>query len=286
MFYLNSYVIFYDYNIKIMKTKVIFLTTLVICGCSNVNIEPVDYVNPLIGTQSKHSLSAGNTYPIIARPWGMNFWTPQTGKMGDGWQYTYTADKIRGFKQTHQPSPWINDYGQFAIMPITGKMRFNEDERSSWFSHKSEIAKPYYYNVYLADHDVVVEIAPTERAAMMRVTFPDNEDSYVVVDAFDQGSEVKIIGSNKIIGYTTKNSGGVPDNFKNYFVIEFDKQFQKVATVIDGSIKEDIRSALCNHAGAIVGFKTKRGEQIHLRIASSFISAEQAEQNLKELDDI
>ena len=55
------------------------------------------YVNPLMGSQSTFELSTGNTYPAIARPWGMNFWTPQTGKMGDGWQYTYTANKIRGF---------------------------------------------------------------------------------------------------------------------------------------------------------------------------------------------
>ena len=85
-------------------------------------ITPVDYVSTLVGTQSKHALSTGNTYPAVAMPWGMNFWTPQTGTMGDGWAYTYDADKIRGFKQTHQPSPWINDYGQFAIMPITGKV--------------------------------------------------------------------------------------------------------------------------------------------------------------------
>src|SRR5262245_42394462 len=78
--------------------------------------EPVDYVNPLMGTQSTGGLSNGNTYPAIALPWGMNFWTPQTGRMGDGWQYTYTAEKIRGFKQTHQPSPWMNDYGEFSLM--------------------------------------------------------------------------------------------------------------------------------------------------------------------------
>ena len=143
--------------------------------------ELVDYVNPLVGTQSKISLSTGNTYPAIAMPWGMNFWMPQTGKMGDGWAYTYDADKIRGFKQTHQPSPWINDYGQFAIMPVTGKPVFDQDKRASWFSHKAEVAKPYYYKVYLADHDVVTEIAPTERAAMFRFTFPENDNSFVVV---------------------------------------------------------------------------------------------------------
>lgn len=185
---------------------------------------PVDYVSPLVGTQSKHLLSTGNTYPAIARPWGMNFWTPQTGEMGNGWAYTYDADKIRGFKQTHQPSPWMNDYGQFTIMPITDKAVFNQDERASWFSHKAETATPYYYKVYLADHDIVTELTPTERAVMFRFTFPENDNSFVVVDAFDNGSYIKIIPEeNKIIGYTTKNTGGVPENFKNYFVIVFDK---------------------------------------------------------------
>ena len=188
--------------------------------------DPVEYVNPLMGTQSTFELSAGNTYPAIARPWGMNFWTPQTGKMGNGWQYVYTSNKIRGFKQTHQPSPWINDYGQFVVMPVVGKPEFDEDKRASWFSHKGEVAKPYYYKVYLAEHDVVTEFTPTERAVLFRFTFPESEHSYVVVDALDKGSYVKVIPEeNKIIGYTTKNSGGVPDNFKNYFVIRFDKPF-------------------------------------------------------------
>ena len=192
----------------------------------NEAFDPVEYVNPLMGTQSSFELSTGNTYPAIARPWGMNFWTPQTGKMGDGWQYVYTANKIRGFKQTHQPSPWINDYGQFAIMPVVGKPEFDQDKRASWFSHKGEIAKAYYYKVYLAEHDVVTELTPTDRAAMFRFTFPENEHSYIVVDALDKGSYIKVIPEeNKIIGYSTKNSGGVPDNFKNYFVIEFDKPF-------------------------------------------------------------
>lgn len=245
------------------------------------------YVNPLVGTQSKHELSMGNTYPAIARPWGMNFWTPQTGKMGDGWTYTYTADKIRGLKQTHQPSPWINDYGQFSIMPITGKPVFDEEERSSWFSHKSEEVKPYYYSVYLADHDIVAELTPTSRAAMFRFTFPENEHSYIVIDAFDNGSYIKVIPhENKIIGYTTKNSGGVPENFKNYFVIIFDKPFTYKAGAASGNISEQKIEITDNHAGAIIGFTTQKGEQINVRVASSFISHQQAEINLKELEGV
>ena len=246
--------------------------------------EPVDYVSTLVGTQSSYAISTGNTYPAVCMPWGMNFWTPQTGKMGDGWTYTYTADKLRGFKQTHQPSPWINDYGQFTIMPETGEAPiFDEEKRASWFSHKAEVATPYYYRAYLADYDVVTEIAPTERAAIMRITFPENK-SYVVVDAFDKGSYVKIMPKERmIVGYTTKNSGGVPQNFKNYFVMKFDKDFTYTAAVADGRINTADVKAECNHAGGIVGFKTSRGEQVNVRIASSFISEEQALENLKEL---
>ena len=246
--------------------------------------EPVDYVSTLVGTQSSYAISTGNTYPAVCMPWGMNFWTPQTGKMGDGWTYTYTADKLRGFKQTHQPSPWINDYGQFTIMPETGETPiFDEEKRASWFSHKAEVATPYYYRAYLADYDVVTELAPTERAAIMRITFPENK-SYVVVDAFDKGSYVKIMPKERmIVGYTTKNSGGVPHNFKNYFVMKFDKDFTYTAAVADRRINTADVKAECNHAGGIVGFKTSRGEQVNVRIASSFISEEQALENLKEL---
>lgn len=245
---------------------------------------PVDYVSTLVGSLSKPSLSTGNTYPAIARPWGMNFWSPQTGKMGDGWMYRYDADKIRGFKQTHQPSPWMNDYGQFSIMPVTGSLKFKEDDKASWFSHKAEIATPYYYSVYLADHDVTTEITPTERAARFRLTFPKTDSAYVVIDAFDKGSYVKIIpGENKIIGYSTKNSGGVPDNFKNFFVLEFDKPFESSGIFSGDHYRANVLEFNGDHAGAVVGFKTKKGEQVNVKVASSFISTEQAQLNLKEI---
>lgn len=245
---------------------------------------PVDYVNTLMGTDSKFSLSNGNTYPAIALPWGMNFWTPQTAKMGDGWQYAYDADKIQGFKQTHQPSPWINDYGQFSVFPETGKLKLTGKSRASWFSHKAETAKPYYYSVYLADYDVTTEITPTERAAMFRFKFPQNDSSWVVIDAFDKGSYIKIIPEeNKIIGYTTRNSGGVPENFKNYFVVTFDRPFVQSSVWSDSTLVSGVNELKANHVGAVVRFKTGKGEKIQARVASSFISFDQAELNLKEL---
>ena len=270
---------------KVLLTSLLTVASLT-AKAAVTPAEPVDYVSTLVGTESKIELSTGNTYPAVAMPWGMNFWMPQTGKMGDGWSYVYWADKIRGFKQTHQPSPWINDYGQFSILPITGKPEFDQDKRASWFSHKAEIATPYYYRVYLADYDVVAELAPTERACAMRFTYPESDKSFVVVDAFDKGSYVKILPEKQmIVGYTTKNSGGVPGNFKNFFVVKFDKPFTYKAAVADGTVGEGNTEAKCNHAGAIIGFQTKRGETVNVQVASSFISEEQALRNLGELKD-
>ena len=252
-------------------------------------LRPSEYVSTLVGTQSDYSLSTGNTYPAVALPWGMNFWTPQTGRMGDGWAYTYGSHTICGFKQTHQPSPWINDYGQFSLMPVRGADKIDENSRRSWFSHQSEEARPYYYKVYLADHDVRVEIAPTDRAAAMRFTFPESDESGVVIDAFDRGSRVEIVDDRTVAGYTTRNSGGVPDNFRNWFVIRFDKPFAAVELTDNlGSYRAGSRllypdggkAAEGDHAAAKVHFATRRGEQVTARVASSFISAEQAVRNL------
>ena len=259
-------------------------------GCGGNYVEtvsdPVDYVSTLTGSLSHHAYSTGNTYPAVALPWGMNFWTPQGGRMGDGWAYRYDQNWIRGFKQTHQPSPWINDYGQFAIMPVRDAAAVNQNARASWFSHKSETAKPYYYQVYLADHDINVELTPTERAAAFTFTFPEGENSGVIVDAFDNGSYIKVVPEQQaVVGFTTKNSGGVPDNFRNWFVMVFDKPFES-NTLYDGPEKavDNAMEFEGNHVLASVGFQTQRGEKVGVKVASSFISLEQAWQNLKEVE--
>lgn len=244
--------------------------------------DPAALVNPLIGTDSRPELSNGNTYPAITLPWGMNMWTPQTGRMGDGWQYQYAAEKIRGFKQTHQPSPWMNDYGVFSVMPATGHAVFDQEARASWFSHKSETANPYYYSVYLADADVTTEITPTERAARFRLTYPQSDSSFLIIDAFDRGSYIKILpAEQKIIGYSTRHSHGKMPGFKNYFVIYVDKPFSYVQAYRDGKRAGSTRELSAGHAGAVVGFQTAKGEKVQLKVASSFIGFEQAELNLR-----
>jgi predicted alpha-1,2-mannosidase len=219
-------------------------------------------------------------------PWGMNFWTPQTGENHNRWAYSYNDHTIRGFRQIHQPSPWIGDYGTFSIMPVKDIANVGQEARASWFSHKSETTKPHYYQVYLADPDVNVEIAPTDRAAAMRFTFPDSETSGFVVDAFHDGSYVKFIPEeNAVVGYSTMNYEGVPDNFRNWFVIKFDKPVESF-TMYDTANKavkgNEVES---DNALAAVSFRTKRGDIVNVKAASSFISLEQAYRNLEEVGD-
>ena len=266
------------------------LFTALLTSCCSEKIEmvtdPANYVTTLTGTLSHHGFSTGNTYPATAMPWGMNFWTPVTGRMGDGWAYRYDQNIIRGFKQTHQPSPWINDYGQFAIMPVRDVADVDEGTRASWFSHKSETARPYYYQVYLADHDINAELSPTDRAAAFVFTYPESKTSGLIIDAFDNGSFIKILPQeNALIGYTTKNSGGVPDNFRNWFVIRFDKEIESWM-LYDGP--ENPYPDKCglegNHIIASIGFKTSRAEKVGVKAASSFISLEQAWRNFEEVE--
>jgi putative alpha-1,2-mannosidase len=116
-------------------------------------------------------------------------------------------------------------------------------------------------------------VTPTERAAIFRFTFPENEQSWIILDAFHKGSRVMIIPEEqKIIGYARNNSGGVPENFANYFVAIFDKPFEEFGT-FKGNLNElGSLEAEGRHTGAFVRFKTTDGEIVHVKVASSFIS--------------
>lgn len=121
----------------------------------------------------------------------------------------------------------MNILATFVLMPTTNPfLSVNEEERASWFSHKAEVAKPYYYNVYLADHDVEVETRPHRAGCHIQFKYPQDRSAQLVIDALDQGSYIKVIPEEQeIIGYSTRNSGGVPSNFRNCFVIQFSCPF-------------------------------------------------------------
>ena len=246
------------------------------------NPDQTHYVNTLQGTNSKHELTRGNTYPTTALPWGMNFWTPQTGPNRDGWIYQHFKDSIRGFRQTHQCSSWTRDYAAFSLMPVSGKLEVDQYKRAAKFSHKNEIARPHYYKVTF-ENKITTEMSPTGRGVHMRFAFPRTGDSYVVVDANNGGSRVQIIPEErKIIGYNKNANHSVPDGFANYFVIEFDKPFVSYGTWSgdDGSISSGNMEAEDRYVGAYIQFK--KGSKVQAKIASSYISYEQAELTLQQ----
>lgn len=241
----------------------------------------VNQVNTLQGTNSTFELSKGNTYPTLAMPWGMNFWTPQTGENRNGWIYQYKADKLRGFRQTHQCSPWTNDYAAFSLMPVSGNLKVNQHQRALTFKHENEIAKPHYYSVVF-NNQLKTEMSPTERGVWMRFTYPTDENAYVVLDANSGGSMVEIIPEKRmVIGYCQNANHSVPKSFKNYFILIFDQDFSDYGTWKNdaGEINPLQLIEEGEYAGAY--FKFNSDKPVNVKVASSFISHEQAALNLE-----
>lgn len=241
----------------------------------------VQYVNPRIGSQSNMAVSNGNTYPAVAHPWGMNFWTPQTEPHKSKWIYNYDSKSINGFRCTHQPSPWMGDYGTFSIMPEVGELIIDEEKRGLNFYHTSETSLPNYYEVDFYEKKIIAEMTATNRGAMMRFTFPESQSSWILLDAFPGGSFIKVIPSQqRIIGWCKNNSGGTPKDFATYFVLEFDKPFDSFSLWNNDSVKTLQREIEGDHTGIAVRFKTFKNEQINVKIATSFISMPQSIINL------
>jgi predicted alpha-1,2-mannosidase len=258
---------------------------LLLCAAfSSVGAEfsPVQLANPLQGTDSHHSYSHGNEYPAIALPFPMNTWAPYTQPANDSFYYQYHQTKLRGIRQTHQPSPWIGDYAAFSLMPVSGKLAVNENDRASEFRHEDETAQPSYYRVRLDKWKAVAEVTPTERCARFRFTFEEPADAYVVLDAFPGNSVVEIIPTeNKIIGISRFNHGGVPADFANYFVVVFDRPFSASGTWTPDKAQPGETRLEAKHAGAFAKFDLGSSRVVECKVASSFISPEQALRNLK-----
>lgn len=243
---------------------------------------PAEYVNPLVGTDSKYEFSHGNTYPGVTLPWGMACWTPQTGERESGWMYTYYTHIINGFKLTHQPSPWVGDYGDISIMPMVGDLNLAFTDRASVFSHDREEAHPYYYRVYLDRYHTQVEITPTTRCGVLRFTFPDTDQAFILLDAHPKGTSISIHPEQrKITGFTRANRGSVPDNFACYFVAYLDAPIAGYGTLTDNSRQEGQTSKAGDHVAGYLRLTASNNKPVTMRIGTSFISVEQAERNLE-----
>jgi predicted alpha-1,2-mannosidase len=258
------------------------MTRWILAGCLGLSRlcvggpDWLTYVNTLQGTDSKPSYSCGNTYPTIAVPYPMHAFSPQTGKNGDGWKYQYSAEKIRGFQQVHQCSPWVNDYAVFSLMPVTGKLVVNEEERAASFSHSHETAKPHYYRVGF-DNGITAEISPTERCGHMRFTFPADREAWLVFDGYTKTSGVHIDAEKRALTGYVRNGLLIPNNFKCYFILQFDQPFESFGTWENrrNTVTPGAADAEGEGVGAFIQFAP--GTVVQVKTASSYISPEQAD---------
>jgi len=250
---------------------------LVSCSTSQ---DYVQYVDTRIGTDSQFELSYGNTYPMTARPFAMHGWSPQTGLNGDGWKYKYSDDEIRGFQQVHQCSPWMGDYAVFSLFPETGSLIVNDKERGSKFRHDNETAQVSYYSVTF-DNGITTEIAPGERGAHMRFTFPEGK-AYVVFDGYIRDCEVCVNEQeNTLTGWVNnvRFLNADRETFKSWFVIRFDKSFKAYGVWDQNGVNDGTAEIKGSKAGAYIEFEG--GQSVSARMASSYISLEQAALNLE-----
>ncbi len=242
---------------------------------SKVNL--IQYVNPLIGTNSNPDNFSGNVSPIAAMPFGMNLWIPNTVNRDPRWIYSYESNRIKGFRCSHQPSPMLGDYGTFSIMPMSGELIIDPYRRASEFDHNDEIATPYSYGVILKRSNIKVDVVPTLRGGSFNFTFQEASSSYILLDAMNDESYIRIIPQqNRIVGFCKNNSGGVPKNFANYFIMEFDKPFVSYTLWNKDSLNSNKKEIKGTGVGVAVKFLTNRNEKVNLKIATSFISIPQA----------
>jgi len=225
-------------------------------------------VNVLQGTASTRVFSRGNTLPIAALPFGMAHWTLQSDANTD-WMFQPGGRRLEGFRCTHQLSPWLSDYGHAVFLPFCGNLNPDPGKRSSSWQPEKATLLPHSFRLSLLRYGADVELAPTERCAMVAANFdagtaptgflidvPEHEDFFV----FDQ--------TNREIRFTSRrNSGGVPENFATYYVVRFAEPWDDAKSQQVGASR-----------GAVVRFKSER--TLEARIATSFISFEQAARNL------
>jgi putative alpha-1,2-mannosidase len=157
-------------------------------------------------------LSHGSTLPLVATPWGMTNWAPQTNG-GWGWWFQYAAKQVRGIRATRQPSPWMGDYGQFMLMPQTGPVVVGREERRSPYDRDASTFHPDYLKLDLPRYHVTTELTASDRCGVLRLTFADGDTGRLIVDPFG-AAHVEASDNRTVRGYSTAAEGNTPPNFK------------------------------------------------------------------------
>ena len=228
-----------------------------------------DLANPMQGTESTPAFSRGNTLPIVAVPFGMAHWSMQSNHENP-WFFRPREQRLQGIRCTHQLSPWLNDYGHATFLPFRGEVNFEPAPRaSSYHPHELKVT-PYHLSVRLLRYRCTMELAPTERGCMLRVTFEDSGPAGLLVDLTTLDSEIAH-GSDphSFSALTRANSGGVPKGFASHYRVSSEQ--------VSFRAEEKL---LRNRRAAALYFDAVAGQAIEFCIATSFISDEQAARNM------
>lgn len=245
----------------------------------------LDHVNPLQGTASIMKFSNGNTLPLITRPFGMAAWSPQTDEAGERWFFHPSHRSLQGIRLTHQPSPWMADYGHLLLMPQSGPLYLSPFDWASSFRPEETIIRPDYFRVQLLRYRATLELAPTVRCAVIRIRFEERDGARFLVSPFEGESSIQIDSAARLVtGFTRGNSENlVPENFAQYFAISFDCEINEgLSGTFDKEFaSSESRAANGNRVGAYVGLEVPETGYVQARVATSFISVEQALLNMK-----
>ncbi len=246
--------------------------------CSVFGQDPVDYVNPNIG-QIGQLLKA--TTPDVQLPRGMIRLIPRTTP---GIRDIYLADKIYSFLVTSLSNDFSGGLGMFSITATTGDISIDADKNASWFDHDSEKATPYYYYVLLENNNIEAEYTVTDHSAFYRFTFPKAVNSNILIGLL-QNSEIKITGDNTIEGYQTY-SRGRDTGRKLYFHSEFSKPLISSGSWVGKEITPGEKEKAGSNIGIYSSWLAAKGGQVQVKVGFSYISTDQARQNLqKEIAD-
>ncbi len=264
-----------------MKTKITIMLLALAFSASAKEKDFVQYVNTLQGTNSNFGFSHGNTFPATAMPYAQHMWTPQTGPNGEGFKYLYADNKIRGFGQSHQCSPWVSDYAVYTFFPEVGDLEVDPDKRGAEFSHDNETGKPHYYSVKF-NNGIRTEFAPTERGVHFRFSYPKTGDAWLIIDGYTDMSDITIDPDKRQVRGWVNNQRFVnhSKNFRNYFVIQFDQPFADYG-IWEGEKKQTFpqqKTGGGKRYGAYLKFK--KGAKVQAKAASSYITSEQAQHTL------
>ena len=212
------------------------------------NLNPVHYVNPLIGTEKM-----GHTYPGATVPFGAVQLSPETDTLSyaingkynpDVYKYCagykYEDKTIVGFSHTHFNGTGHSDLGDFLLMPTVGKLQLNpgtaehpEKGFRSRFSHDEEKAEAGYYKVKLKDDNILAELTATTRVGFHQYTFPKSDNSHIILDLMygiynyddkNVWTYVRVVNDHLITGYRQTN--GWARTRTVYFAMEFSKPFK------------------------------------------------------------